>query len=92
MLGKKRGTTRIGEPQASQPPIELVKDTTPSDYDPLTPYTPKWKEPVLDQAPQDEIDDAAPTPPLSKNCGAADTHSRTGPSSPPHVEEPVPLK
>jgi hypothetical protein len=47
---------------------------------------------VLDQAPQDEIDDAALTPPLSKDYGAADTHSRTGPSSPPYVEEPVPLK
>ena len=39
--GKKRGTTRIGEPRASQPPIELVKDTTPGDYDLPTPHTPK---------------------------------------------------
>jgi hypothetical protein len=40
-LGKKRGTIRIGESQASQPPIELVKDTTPGDYDLPTPCTPK---------------------------------------------------
>jgi hypothetical protein len=47
-LGKKRGTTRIGELQASQPPIEPVKDTTPGDYDLPTPCTPKREEPVLD--------------------------------------------
>ena len=39
--GKKRGTTRIGKPRASQPPIEPVKDTTPGDYDLPTPRTPK---------------------------------------------------
>jgi len=47
---------------------------------------------VLDQAPKDEIDDAAPTPPLSEDCNAADTHSGTGLSSPPHMEEPVSLR
>jgi hypothetical protein len=41
MLDKKRGTRRIGESQASQPPIEPVKDTTPGDYDLPTPCTPK---------------------------------------------------
>jgi len=92
MPGKKRGTTRIGKPQASQLPIEPVKDTTPSDYDLPTPRTPKQEEPVLDQAPKDEIDDAVPTPPLSEDHGAADTHPGTGPSSPPHVEEPVSLR
>src|SRR5713101_1666234 len=40
-LGKKRDTTRIGKPHASQLPIELVKDTTPGDYDLPTPHTPK---------------------------------------------------
>ena len=84
-LGKKRGTTRIGEPRASQPPIELVKDTTPGDYDLSTPHTPKQEEPVLNQAPKDEKDDAVSAPPLSEDCGAADTHPRTGPSSPPHI-------
>jgi hypothetical protein len=90
--GKKRGTIRIGEPQASQLPIEPVKDITPGDYDLPIPRTPKREEPVLDQAPKDEIDDAAPTPPLSEDRGAANTHPRTGSSSPPHVEEPVPLR
>ena len=47
-LSKKRGTTRIGEPHASQPPIEPVKDTTPGDYDLPTPCTHKQEEPVLD--------------------------------------------
>src|SRR6266853_2123586 len=51
--GKKRGTIRIGEPCASQPPIELVKDTTPSDYNLPTPHTPKQEEQVLDQASKD---------------------------------------
>ncbi len=41
MLGKKRGTTRIGEPHASQLPIEPVKDTTPGGYDLPTPHTHK---------------------------------------------------
>jgi len=41
MLGKKKGTIRIGKPRASQPPIEPVKDTTPGDYDLPTPCTPK---------------------------------------------------
>jgi hypothetical protein len=41
MPGKKRGTIRIGEPRASQPPIEPVKDTTPGEYDLPTPHTPK---------------------------------------------------
>jgi len=41
MLGKKRGTTRIGKLRASQLPIEPVKDTTPGDYDLPTPRTPK---------------------------------------------------
>jgi hypothetical protein len=40
-LGKKRGIRRIGELQASQLPIEPVKDTTPGDYDLPTPHTPK---------------------------------------------------
>jgi hypothetical protein len=48
MPGKKRGTIRIGKLQASQLPIELVKDTTPSNYDLPTPHTPKREEPVLD--------------------------------------------
>jgi hypothetical protein len=47
---------------------------------------------VLDQAPKDEIDDAAPTPPLSEDHGVTDNHPRTGPSSPPPAEEPVPLQ
>ena len=47
---------------------------------------------MLDQAPKDEIDDAVPTPPLSEDCGAADTHPGTSLSSPPHAEEPVPLR
>jgi hypothetical protein len=91
-LGKKRGTTRIGEPQASQPPIEPVKDTTPGDNNLPTPRTPKREEPVLDQASKDEIDDAAPAPPLSEDCGATEHHPETGPSSPPPAEEPVPLQ
>jgi len=74
MLGKKRDTTKIGKSWASQPPIELVKDTTPSDYDLPTPHTPKWEELVLDQAPEDEIDDAAPAPPINKDHRAADNH------------------
>ncbi len=41
MLGKKRGTIRIGKLRASQPPIELVKDTTPGDNDLPIPCTPK---------------------------------------------------
>ncbi len=39
--GKKRGTTRIRKLHASQPSIELVKDTTSGDYDLPTPCTPK---------------------------------------------------
>ena len=47
---------------------------------------------MLDQAPKDEINNAVPAPPLSKDHGATDNHPRTGPSSPPHAEEPVPLR
>jgi hypothetical protein len=90
-LGKKRGTTRIGEPQASQLPIELVKDTTPGDYNLPTPCTPKQEEPVLDQAPEDEIDNAAHAPPIDEDCGAAEQHPQTGSPSPSPPEEPVPL-
>jgi len=90
--GKKRGTIRIGEPCASQPPIELVKDTTPSDYNLPTPHTPKQEEPVLDQASKDKIDDIAPAPPISENYGVQDNHPEIGPSSPPHTLEPIPLR
>jgi hypothetical protein len=90
--GKKRGTIWIDEPQASQPPIELVKDTTPSDNDLSTPRTPKREEPVLDQAPEDEIDNAVPTPPLSEDRSATEYHPGTDSSSSPPAEEPVPLQ
>ncbi len=90
--GKKRGTTRIGQPHASQLPIEPVKDTTSSDYDLSTPRTHKREEPVLDQAPKDEIDDTAPAPPISEDCGMQDNHPGTGLSSPPPMLEPVPLR
>ncbi len=90
--GKKRGTTRIGKPCASQPPIEPVKDTTPGDLDLPTPRTHKREEPVLDQAPKDEIDNTAPAPPISENRGAQDNHPGTGPSSPPPAPEPVLLR
>src|SRR5216683_2256380 len=90
--GKKRCTTRIGKLCASQPPIELVKDTTPGDYDLSTPHTPKQEEPVLDQAPENEIDNIAPAPPISEDHSAQDTHPETGLSSPPHTLEPVPLR
>ncbi len=92
MLGKKRGTTRIGELRASQPPIEPVKDTTPGDYDLPTPHTHKREEPVLNQAPKDKIDNTVPAPPISEDCGAQDNHPGTGPSSSPPVPEPVPLR
>src|SRR5216683_6821299 len=92
ILGKKRGTTRIDEPHASQPPIEPVKDTTPGDYDLPTPYTPKQEEPVLHQAPKDEIDDTVPAPSISEDCGAQDTHPGTGPSSPPPMSVPILLR
>ena len=46
---------------------------------------------MLNQAPKDEIDDAAPTPLLSKNRGATEHHPGTGSFSPPSAEEPVPL-
>jgi hypothetical protein len=46
---------------------------------------------VLDQAPKDKIDDAAPAPPLSEDCGVIEYHPGTGLSSPPPAEEPVPL-
>ena len=91
MLDKKRDTIRIGEPQASQPPIEPVKDTTPGDYDLPTPCTPKREELVLDQAPKDEIDNAVPAPHIDEDCGAADNCPQTGSPSPPPAEEPVPL-
>jgi len=90
--GKKRGTTRIGKPCASQPPIEPVKDTTPGDYDLPTPHTHKREEPVLDQAPKDEIDDTVPAPPISEDYSTQDNYPGTGPSSPPPVPEPVPLR
>jgi len=92
MLDKKRGTTRIGKPHASQPPIELVKDTTPGDNDLPTSCIPKQEEPVLDQAPEDKIDDIVPAPPISEDHGAQDTHPGTGPSSPPPMLEPVLLR
>jgi hypothetical protein len=47
---------------------------------------------VLDQAPKDEINNAVPAPPLSKDHGATDNHPRTGLTSPPPAEEPVPLQ
>jgi len=90
--GKKRGTTQIGKPRASQLPIEPVKDTTPGENDLPTPRTPKQEEPVLDQAPKDEIDDAVPTPPLSEDRSVTEHHPGTGLSSPPPAEEPVPLR
>ena len=46
---------------------------------------------MLDQAPKDEIDDAVPAPPLSEDYGVTEHHPRTGSSSPPSAEEPVPL-
>jgi len=47
---------------------------------------------VLDQAPEDEIDDAAPAPPIDEDRGAADNCPQTGSPSPPPAEEPVPLR
>ena len=47
---------------------------------------------MLDQAPKDEINNAVPAPPLSKDHGATDNHPRTGLTSPPPAEEPVPLQ
>ena len=47
---------------------------------------------MLNQAPKDEIDDTAPAPHISEDCGAQDTHPRTGPSSPPPMSEPVLLR
>ena len=47
---------------------------------------------MLDQAPKDEIDDAAPAPPLSEDHSATEHHSRTDLSSPPSAKEPVPLR
>ena len=91
-LGKKRGTTRISELHASQLPIEPVKDTTPGDNDLPTSCIPKQEEPVLDQAPEDKIDDIVPAPPISEDRGTQDNHPGTGPSSPPPAPEPVPLR
>ncbi len=92
MLGKKRGTTRIGKLCASQLPIELVKDTTPGDYNLPIPHTLKREKPVLDQAPKDEIDNTVPAPPTSEDRSAQDNHPRTSPSSPPPTLEPVLLR
>ena len=47
---------------------------------------------MLDQASEDEIDDAAPTPPINKDHRAADNHPQTGSPSSPPAEEPVPLR
>jgi hypothetical protein len=47
---------------------------------------------VLDQAPKDEIDNAAPTPPLSEDHSATEHYPRTGLSSPPPAEVPVSLQ
>ena len=76
--GKKRGTIRIGEPRASQPPIELVKDTTPGNNNLPTPCTTKREEPVLDQAPKGEIDDIASAPSISEDRSVQDTHPEPG--------------
>ena len=47
---------------------------------------------MLDQASKDEIDNAAPAPPLSEDRGMTEHHPGTGLSSPPPAEEPVPLR
>jgi hypothetical protein len=47
---------------------------------------------VLDQAPEDEIDDAAPAPLIDEGHGATDNRPQTGSPSPPPAEEPVPLR
>jgi hypothetical protein len=47
---------------------------------------------VLDQAPEDEIDDAAPAPTIDEDRRAADNRPQTGSPSPPPAEEPVPLR
>ena len=46
---------------------------------------------MLDQAPEDEIDNAAPAPSIDEDHRAADNYPQTGSPSPPPAEEPVPL-
>jgi hypothetical protein len=47
---------------------------------------------VLDQAPEDEIDNTVPAPPIDEDRGAAENRPQTGSPSPPPAEEPVPLR
>ena len=47
---------------------------------------------MLDQAPEDEIDDITPAPSISEDHGAQDTYPGTGLSSPPPILAPVLLR
>ena len=60
-----RGTTRVREPRAQQPPIDAEEDTTPGDLDePIPPETQSEKPPAPngDPDPSDNEDPAVPVP------------------------------